>query len=92
MDRRLAPARAEFDWVVGTAAVASEDFALSTDWGCAEGTSTQLMSESLSLSHMSTSESEVALAGLRMLLAEGAGFEGPSGGVLVVRPRVPSVD
>ena len=56
--------------------MASGDCVLSSDLCSAEGTSTQLMSESLSLSHMSTSESEVTFAGWVVRSAGGVGTEG----------------
>ena len=64
--------------------MASGDCVLPVDSGSAVGTSTQLMSESLSLSQMSTSESEVAFAGWIVLSAGGVGTEGLADSAFIV--------
>jgi hypothetical protein len=92
VERRLRPARADLESLVGVVTVVSEDFVAPVDLGSAIGTSTQLMSESLSLSHMSISESGVALAGWGMPSAEVVGSDGLSEDGLIAGMNVSSVD
>ena len=71
----MAPVRTELESLAGGATVVVEDCVLPVDLGSVVGTSTQLMSESLSLSHISTSESEVAHTGWSMPSAGGVGSD-----------------
>ena len=60
--------------------------------GSVVATSTQLMSESLSPSHISISESDEDPIGWDMPLAGGVGSEGLAEDALVVRLSGPSID
>ena len=67
----MEPVRAVSGSLVGRATIVSEFFVLPVNFGSVVATSTQLMSESQSLSHISTSGSGGDLAGWTIPSAEG---------------------
>ena len=81
----MEPLRAVSESLAGRATIVSEGSVLPVDLGSVVATSTQLMSESLSLSHISTSGSEGDLAGWTIPSAEGVGSGGLAEDACIVR-------